>query len=276
MSESSELPITADSEGLPPRQTSVGNSLATLYTMQLRQLLTARKTIALTVVALLPVIAALLFVVLDDVDGLSMFNGIVESVLFPFLLPLFAIFYGGPVIVDEMEGRTLTYLTLRPLPRPVIYTSKFLAGTTLGLLLAIVPLLILFAVCLGGSGDMNAMFESLGKLTLASAIGVITYTSIFTMLGALFSSNLLAGIIYFVVFEIVMAFLPVLELLSVRFYLRDIAGLRATDRLGVLDKLVYDEPVDPPMWASILLLLVLIGGAVALGNLIFRNRQYNV
>ena len=100
-----------------PRQLSAGALTQTRYLAQLRQLITARKTIALLVIQLLPVVAAILYVLVNDVDGLTMFRQIIERVTFPFLIPLTALFYGAPGIVDEMEGRTLTYLTLRPLPR---------------------------------------------------------------------------------------------------------------------------------------------------------------
>ena len=61
---------------------------------------------------------------LNAQDGLMLFKDIVSIVSLPFLVPLAALFHGGPAIVDEMEGRTLTYLTLRPIPRPAIFLGK--------------------------------------------------------------------------------------------------------------------------------------------------------
>ena len=266
---------TAD-PSLPPRRTSAGHLLGTLYLIQLRQLITARKTVALSIVALLPVLGALIFVVFQDVDGLSMFNGVISTVFFPFIIPLIAIFYGGPVIVDEMEGRTLTYLTLRPVPRPIIYLGKMAAGLTLALGLTLLPLLLLFVVSLAGSGDMSGMFEALGKLSLGASLGVLAYGAIFTALGAAFASSLLSGIVYFVVFELVLASLPLLELASVRYHIRTAAGLKADERLGALDQLVLDEPIVLQWWVGALIAALLAVLVTALGAWLFQERQYNV
>ncbi len=260
----------------PTRNFSTASMLGTLTKVQLKFLLTSRKTIALGVVQLLPAIAALVYVLYQDVDGLTMFRNIVETVTFPFLVPLAALFYGGPTIVDEMEGRTLTYLTLRPIPKPVLYMGKLLAGWIVGALVVIVPMFVLFFVSVAASDDFAATVASMGQLSLAAGLGVICYASIFALLGAIFAKSLISGIIYFVIFEMICATLPVLELLSVRYYLRVIAEFNAGDRLGMLDKLILDEPIVFPLWVGVVVILIAITAACATGATVFREKQYHV
>ncbi len=259
-----------------PRQLSAGALTKTLYRAQLRQLITARKTIALLVIQLLPVVAASIYVLAQGVDGLTMFRQIIERVTFPFLIPLTALFFGAPGIVDEMEGRTLTYLTLRPLPRAALYLGKLGAGITMGVGLVLLPMIILFFACLATSSDLSATISSLGRLSLAASVGVITYTSLFALLGATFASSMIASIIYFVIFEVVLAALPMLELLSVRYYMRTLAGFTSGDRLGWLDQMILDQPLVFPWWVGLLVTLLVGGASVLAGAYTFQERQYHV
>ena len=260
----------------PQRHLQAGAQLVTLLTTQVRLLLVARKTRALFVVQMIPVIAALVYVIFESVDGLTMFNSVVETVTIPFLAPLAGIFFGGPAIVDEMEGRTLTYLTLRPVGKGTLFVGKALAAIAVALPIVLLPMLGLFAICLSQSPDLGLAAQSLGSLLGAVALGTATYTAIFAALGAAFASGLLASIIYFVVFEMVLGALPVLELLSIRYHVRTTAGVTATDRLGVLDQLVLDEPIVLDWWVGATILGTLVVVGVAVGAWIFRERQYYV
>jgi hypothetical protein len=111
---------------------------------------------------------------------------------------------------------------------------------------------------------------------MAAFIGVLTYTAIFATLGVIFASSLLLGVIYFVLFEMIVATLPLLELLSVKYYLRTIAGFSATDRLGFLDRLVLDEPLVFDWWFGIIVASLIALVALIAGALVFRERQYHV
>lgn len=260
----------------PDRSISAVGQFQTLFAMQLKQLVKARKTIALLLVQMIPVLGAIFYVIFNDIDGLTMFRNIIERVTFPFLIPLAAIFYGGPAIVDEMEGRTLTYLTLRPIPKPALYLGKLTAGMVMAFFVVIIPIIVLFIVCLITSNDMMATISSLGQMSLAAAMGVATYIAIFGALGALFANSLISGIIYFVTFEIIFAVLPIMELLSVRYYLRTVAEFNASDRLGALDKLILDKPIILDWWVGLLITLFLTAVFAITGATIFKKRQYHV
>lgn len=260
----------------PEPNLSVGNQFAALYNAQLRQLLRARKSMALGIVQLVPVLIAGVAVFGMDIDGATMFRRVVEYMTFPFIIPLIAIAYGGPAVVDEMEGRTLTYLTLRPLPKPVIYLGKTLANATFASALVLAPMLLMFLVCLGASSDLSETVMSLLKLSGCAVLGVFTYTAIFAALGALFATSLISSIVYFVVFEVVLAALPVLELLSVRYYMRTMAGFNTTARVGQLDGLIMDKPLVLPIWVGVLVACVITLTGLGAGAYIFKERQYYV
>jgi ABC-type transport system involved in multi-copper enzyme maturation permease subunit len=267
---------TATNSALPPRNLSPGSQLATLFGTQFKLLLLARKTRALLAIQLVPVLAAFVYVIFESVDGLTMFSGITESVTIPFLVPLAAIFFGGPAIVDEMEGRTLTYLTLRPVGKGTLFVGKALAGIAMALPIVLLPMILLFGICLWQSSDWGMALESLWPTLGAVAVGTTAYTAVFAALGAAFASGLLASIIYFVIFEMVFGVLPILELLSVRYHIRTTAGMNATDRLGILDQLVMDQPLVLEWYWGMAILVVLTAAGLGIGAWIFRERQYYV
>lgn len=260
-----------------PRTFSLGAQLATIFLTDLGRLARAKKTLVLLAVQLLPVLFALVYVFFDDIDGLAIFSKTVERVMFPFLIPLAAIFYGGPALVDEMEGRTLTYLTLRPVPKPILFLGKWLAGTTMAaalVMLPIVSLLVIVMIAAGGTGGSS--FGSIAQILAASALGTAAYTAIFACLGAVAAKSLFPGIVYFVVFEMIFPLFPILELLSVRFHMRNAAGFNAADRLGILDKLIFDEPMHIAWWVGLLILFGACSAAIAAGASTFSSKQYHI
>lgn len=258
------------------RTVAPGSQIATIYATDLKRLIRAKKTLVLLAVQLLPVAFALLYVFFQDIDGLSLFTETVEGVMFPFLIPLAAVFYGGPALVDEMEGRTLTYLTLRPVPKPALFAGKWLAGTTVAAGLVLLPMLALLIIAAASGGDLASSVDTLTKILLASTLGTAAYTAIFAALGALVARSLFAGILYFVIFEMVFAALPILELLSVRYHMRTAAGFSASDRLGLLDKMFLDQPLVFDWWIGAIVLAAATGIAVGVGAWIFQTKQYHI
>jgi ABC-type transport system involved in multi-copper enzyme maturation permease subunit len=264
------------SASLPERNLSNGSLFMSVVRTHVRQILFTRRTATITIVQLLPAIFALVYVIFQDVDGLAMFDGITRTVIFPFLVPLAAMFFGGPAIVDEMEGRTLTYLTLRPVHKANLFLGKLVGSIAVALPVVLLPVIALFLVCQFQSDDFGAAFEAFLPIAGAASIGVIAYTTIFAALGAIVASSLLAGILYFVTFEIVLAGLPVLELLSVRYYLRVIAGLDATDRMGFFDRLVLDQPLVLENWVGWAVVAIATLAFGFAGAWVFTERQYHV
>lgn len=260
----------------PTANLSPGSQFATLYTTQLRLIAKTRKTLALAIVQLIPVLIAGVAVYAMDIDGSTMFRKAIENITFPFLIPLVAIAYGGSAVVDEIEGRTLTYLTLRPIPKPIVFLSKTLASATFGSVMVLVPMLVLFLMCLGGSADLAETASSLVRLSGSAVLGMFTYTAIFSMLGAFFATSLIASVLFYAIFEGVFAVLPVLEMASVRYYMRTVAGFTTAVRAGFFANIVQQKPVVLEWWAGALVAGMLTLICLGLGSYIFQERQYHV
>lgn len=249
-----------------------------LFSLDFSRTIRARKTIALLLLQLLPVIVATIYIAFRDLDGTSLFRNTVEFVYLPLLLPLAALFFGGPTVVNEIEGRTITYLTLRPIPRGLLYLSKLASSICATLAITVLPVLLLYFSCtlLGTSGGVSISMKTLAGALGAVATGAITYTAIFALLGVLLFSSLLLGIVYFIVVELVFAALPIIELISVKFHLRTIAGYQGSDRAGFLERLILDEPLNFEWWFGLSAAGMMTLFAVTIATLIFRQRQFHV
>ena len=259
-----------------PRNISAIRQLFELFTTDLGRLLRERRTVWLATIQLLPIVAAILLVNWMQLDGLSIYTGVVEQAIFPFLLPLVAIFYGGPVIVDEIERKTLTYLTLRPIPKSVIFLAKWAAGATIAIGLVSGTLLLLYLVCIVFGGGFGSSGVPLFKTLLAAVSGTAAYGALFAALGALFGRGLIASVIYFLVFDLVMGQIPVLKLGTVRFHLYNIGDFQQTGGSEILDTFLSGGGISVPWWLST---FIAVGfGLVALlaGALIFARRQYTL
>jgi hypothetical protein len=111
-------------------------------------------------------------------------------------LPLAALFSAAPLIAEELEGKTITYLFTRPVSRASILSGK-LAAYALGALAFALPAVVLsyFAlVSLDGLAAIGGHASGLGRALGAAALAVVTYGALFALAGILFRRPLVLGV----------------------------------------------------------------------------------
>lgn len=263
------------STAMPVKHISFGSLLATVFTTHFRSTLLSRKTLILLIVNLLPLIGAILYLTSDAKSGLTFYRGMIEYVTITFLLPLTAMFFGGPAIVEEIEGRTITYLFLRPVSKPAIFLGKLLAAASVVAILVVLPVIPTYFVsaAAGDPGDdgIRLMTQTLVSLT----VGSLSYTAVFACLSAVFARSLLASILFWGVFEWALSFVPVLEVGTQKYHIRNAGSLIDLGNFGMLDKMVgLEKPIELPIAASYGALIGIAVLAAALGSVIFSRRQY--
>ena len=251
-----------------------------LFSLDLKRKYRGRKTLFLLAVQLLPAFIVGLALIWQDMEGIALFEGAVESVYIPLLLPLTALFFGGPTVVDEVEGQTITYLTLRPLSRTTLYLAKLATSVCLAVAVSVVPILILFGICtIGGIIGADGAFALLGSSIATVAFGAVAYTAIFALLGVVFSATLLPGIVYYVVFELILGAIPVIEMISLKFHLRLMGGFDTGEGGAIretLEQMLLDQALTFEWWFGLIFTTLATAGAVVLGALLFKNRQFHV
>jgi ABC-2 type transport system permease protein len=222
-----EQPAGAEVSVRPPSSGgSVLIGLRTLYVLTLRQHLHGKRWIVLAILFLLPAaLAAIVRATAPDAPS------IILEFLFAFmfipqaLLPLVALLYATGMIQDELEEQTITYLLIRPIPKWALYFVKLLATvTTTVLLAAVFTALTYAAVYLGGDTRGENIPLRCLKAVSVHALAVVAYCCLFGLMSLLTKRSLLAGIIYILIFEWLLANLPFsIRLATVIYYARMIA-----------------------------------------------------
>ncbi|HHS12304.1 MAG TPA: hypothetical protein ENN03_00885 [bacterium] len=176
----------------------------------------SRRTLWLGILGLFPVGLALILRLFSSplarqgIEAAALFPRIGFLLFLHFLMPLVAVFIGSGLIADEVEGRTLPYLLVRPIPRAVLVMSKALAGwLTSAVILAISIAAVHAILALPGGldvwwGDLGEFLRILGVLLL----GLAAYTAFFGMLGALLKHPVLAGLLFTFGWENMVSFFP--------------------------------------------------------------------
>lgn len=250
-----------------------------LFKVTLRQLFWSRRALLILIGCVLPLVIAL--VLRLTARGAGTVNGFIPSVtffLYGFVTNLCAIFYGSAIISDEIEGKGLTYLRMRPLRKSSILLSKFAAyllgsivliGTSHLLLTGIMqthPKLRERLLMLGLS------FQYIGTLTLA----LLVYGAFAVLLSVRFKHPVLWGLLFVFGWERITSIpsIPIgIKRLSFSHYL---ITLFPDFKMGrrMLEDFLGDAP--PPEWVAMLVLCLLIVGAMSLAIRIFQDREYSL
>lgn len=249
-----------------------------LFKVTLRQMFWSRRTVLILIGCALSLFIALIFRFM--VGGRVIVNGFIPQItliLYGLLVNLCAIFYGTAIISDEIDGKGLTYLQMRPLRKPMILLSKFaayLVGTLA--IIASSHLILTGIVATHAKLDKNILFH-LGmslRYTASMALSLLAYGALAAVLAAKFKHPVLWGLLFVLGWERITAapFMQTgIKRLSISHYLftlfpdYKLSRTLSTDLLGT-------SPV--PVWVALLIIFLLTVGLLWLAIRIFREREY--
>jgi ABC-2 type transport system permease protein len=202
------------------------SGLWTLYALTLRQHMHGKRWIVMLILFALPAGFA---------DIVRLTNHRVPSIgiefMFVFMLiphgiiPLTALIYSTGIINDEQEEQTITYLLIRPLPKWAIYVVKLLATLTTTVVLTwLVTVVTYGAIYLGADSTVPDVWLRCLKAAGILSLAVVAYCCLFGLMSLMTKRVLLAGIVYALGVEFVVASLPVgIRLIALNYYIRLIA-----------------------------------------------------
>ena len=187
--------------------------IGALFMLALRQAAAPRRAVFLALVALLPLGLAALIRALANSDGGQLIGGVLEGLIVSIVLPLVVMVLATSAFGNEVEDRTLSLLTTKPVPRWSIVLAKLAATIIVAAPLMIAVSAVVTMMDQDGSGKA-AVAAAAGTL-----VGVVTYASAFTWAGLLTTRALGFALIYVLLWEaIITGFLEGARYLSVRSY----------------------------------------------------------
>lgn len=197
-----------------------------IFRLSLRQLVSRSRLLLIVFLAALPIgLAALISTLVGEgeASNTDFTNTLLDGLLIAGALPIVTMVLATATFGNELEDRTLSYLTLKPLSRTRIVLPKLLAAIVVG-----GPLLIIsgvVATLLGGGGFGAGLLVVEGDVQATLAVGlallagVVTYAAIFTWAGLMSTRALAFALLYVLLWEgLISSLMPGVRYLSVRGY----------------------------------------------------------
>jgi ABC-2 type transport system permease protein len=236
---------------------SSGAAIALSYRLLVRQLVTRGRVFALLAVGVAVVLVAWAVGAADDIDDpVEAAVGVIGGLGFTVVVPIVSLVFASAALGDAREDGTLVYLWLRPIDRWPVVVGAWLAGVTVSLPLTIVPLAVAAAASRGGSDLVVATI-------IASIVGVLAYSALFTLFGLLVRNSIVWGLGYILIWEgVISGFAPSAANLAIAGYTRSIL----TDLTGVSLELG-----DKSMAVGIIVPLIVAVVALALASRRLQN-----
>lgn len=248
-----------------------------IFKLTLRQLFLSKRGLLILSGCILPLVIAIIF--RFNVDRASTVNTFIPHItfyLYGFLTNLCAIFYGSAIVSDEVDGRGLTYLQMRPIKKPLLLLTKFAAYMIGTVVLVTISHLLLTGI-MQTHLKLNARllvvgmsFVYIGSLSL----GLLAYGALAVLMSARFKQPVLWLLLFVFGWEMITIIpqMPIgIKRLAYKHYLMT---LFPEYRLGgdILENLLGDIP--PPVWVAALVVGLLTVGVMWLALRIFQEREY--
>lgn len=197
--------------------------LAMLRTLRGRKLRVA--VVAALVVILFPAVVAL---VQEDADTVEVIRSGIDWGFFRLLVFLLPVLFTSGVIGEEVEGRTLHFLAMRPIPRGTIALGKYLVGTGVSLVILWAALILLHVI--GYAADPTLMIDQISETARAGGAAsmlLVTYCGVCLFWGSLVpEAGGMVSVAWLGFVEWFMGLMPgILRFVSMSHWAREIGGI---------------------------------------------------
>jgi ABC-type transport system involved in multi-copper enzyme maturation permease subunit len=237
----------------------------------------AKKTKIFYILSFLPILIALIFVVTQflsggtGIEGMYVFSNMIMAFYLQFFVLILALFYGTSVLSEEIEGKTLSYLITRPVPKSAVILGKYAAYTFLIILMTVFGVVASFIILnMNNLLDLSALkilLRDTGVLILA----LVSYTALFTLVGTFLRRSILVGLIFSFGWENVIQYFPgSTQKFTIAHYIKSLLPSSSGGRLSFL--LVNLKPTAPLL--AVVILILIAGISLALACLVFSLKEY--
>jgi len=189
-------------------------ALPVIFSSFIRSGLRSKRTRLFILLALVPVALMAATRILEAAHSLAagssgdFFAKIMLSLYFQLLIPVLALFFGTSIVNEELDNKTLVYLTTVPVPRRAVLLGKYLAAFLLAALLVAVGFLLCFLTASFTRLGDGAAWAELGVFLGASLLALFCYSTLFTALGAFMKKSILLGLFFVFGWESVVQYFP--------------------------------------------------------------------
>jgi ABC-2 type transport system permease protein len=263
------------------------SALGVLFMLTLRQYVRGRRLLLISCLFLLPSVVAIVVRYTEPNVQLHMMEFTLLFYMIPHVLaPLTALLYASGMIQDEIEEQTLTYLLVRPLPKWAIYLTKLAASLVVTIVVtAVFTLVTAVAIHAGSPGlDIGNLVGRMARTAGVMALALVGWCTLFGFFIMLTKRALVAGIVYIILFEGVLANQQiVLRKATVMYYFRilverwvEITRTFSSRTSPTVDQWGLDLTKEPGAWQCVLVILSASILFTALAALLMESREFRV
>jgi ABC-2 type transport system permease protein len=174
-----------------------------LYSLTMRNIVKTKRTLFLSLIAVVPVIIAVLFILqrlthTDSGTGFTMYTVLMTTFQIRGVLLVLTVFYGSTVFTDEIDRKTLVYLQGRPISGWAMIAGKYLPAVVVCSSLVVISttLCYIMLMWIDGSdaifGNINILLRDLG----AMVIGAFAYIALMLLFSLLFKKPVIWGLVF--------------------------------------------------------------------------------
>jgi ABC-2 type transport system permease protein len=229
-----------------------------IASLTVRQFVGGKAVRVFVVLSAIPVLFALIYAINPDVDTPRDFviRVIFRGMYLGTLLPITVLILATGALGNEIEDRTLPFLTLKPVTRLRIVIEKLLGTIAVCTPIAFATLTIVHLLAFRDA--WRDQIEVLWAVWGASFAGIVAYSAIFQLVSLMISRALLAGIVYSLVWESLLGrYVPGIRYVSIRHYTNSVFVQMLDDRRHQLaDALGLTAAVVTVAVASLLCILL--------------------
>lgn len=269
------------STGAPPSTLSPSTTMGLVYVAAVRELVRRKRLVFLGMAGALPLLLAIVWRThwSANMPAIDFFTNVGGLVYLKALVFLVSLFFGVPAIHDEIEGRTITYLFTRPLPRGAVYAGRLMAVSTVSGLVLAGSLALCFLIMVVGNFEAFSLdfAEIYTNYFLVVLLAVFAYTAIFALLGTALKRPLIWGVLYIFAWESTISSVPLrLQMWTLEWHLRNLVVSRDDVQKTLTDFVqnLLSVEYSLPAWQSLLVVFGVTVAVTLLGGWIFSRKEY--
>ncbi len=167
-----------------------------------RQLVGGKRAALLAILSLLP--AVVMFFGSrrrTDAGAYEFYHDAPFAVMVLLVLPIISLALGAGALGDERRQSTLSFITLRPLPRWSIAAAKIAGAWVASFAVAGIGAVVMAVV----GGLRTGQWDLVGPMAVLAAVNTLGYTAAFVLLGYITERAVLVGIGFLIIWETIIA-----------------------------------------------------------------------
>lgn len=247
-----------------------------IFSFFLKRGFKAKRTRLFFIISLLPVlillVAKLIEIINPDagVSAAELVSKILLMIYIQLLLPILALFFGTSIVNEEVDNKTLVFLTTSPVPKYAIILGKYVAYLLVSLVIINLALLLSFIIInFNHFNDLIYHREFFAFFTVG-ILALCSYMAFFLFLGTWLKKSLILGLMFIFGWESIVHYLPgVTQKFTLIHYIKSLLPASSES----VKFLVFKLEASPVLESIAVLLIIALVSLIA-GAVVFKRKEY--